>query len=137
MAAMMQMSHCVGVRRGADVFDNAKVAKRNLLYGPSTWGVNLGVHKDFHLGDRVTATLGADVQNLFNHRLLSPNVDDGGGGGSFANLGSFTLDVDPATLQDAFTLAFSREEPGLPAVRGCACEGNRQNCPREPDQHRR
>jgi hypothetical protein len=84
---------------GADVLSNPKLAKRNLLYGPGTWGVNLGLHKDFHFGERVTATLGADVQNLFNHRLFSPNADDGGGGGSFANLGDFSIGVDPATLK--------------------------------------
>jgi hypothetical protein len=84
---------------GADVFSNPKLAKRNLLYGPGTWGVNLGLHKDFHFGERVTATLGADVQNLFNHRLFSPNADDGGGGGSFANLGDFSVGVDPVTFK--------------------------------------
>jgi hypothetical protein len=84
---------------GADVLSNPKLAKRNLLYGPGTWGVNLGLHKDFRFGERVTATVGADVQNLFNHRLFSPNADDGGGGGSFANLGDFNIAVDPATLQ--------------------------------------
>jgi hypothetical protein len=84
---------------GADVLSNPKLAKRNLLYGPGTWGVNLGLHKDFHFGERVTATIGADVQNLFNHRLFSPNADDGGGGGSFANLGDFSVGVDPATLK--------------------------------------
>ena len=84
---------------GADVLSNPNLAKRNLLYGPGTWGVNLGVHKDFHFGDRVTATFGADIQNLFNHRLFSPNNDDGGGGGSFANLGDFFIGVDPTTLK--------------------------------------
>lgn len=84
---------------GADVLSNPTLAKRNLLYGPGTWGVNLGVHKDFHFGERVTATFGIDVQNLFNHRLFSPNADDGGGGGSFANLGDFNIAVDPTTLQ--------------------------------------
>jgi hypothetical protein len=84
---------------GADVLSNPKLAKRNLLNGPGTWGVNLGLHKDFHFGERVVATLGADVQNLFNHRLFSPNADDGGGGGSFANLGDFSVGVDPVTLK--------------------------------------
>jgi hypothetical protein len=84
---------------GADVLSNPKLAKRNSLYGPGTWGVNLGLHKDFHFGERVTATLGADVQNLFNHRLFSPNADDGGGGGSFANLGDFSVGVDPVTFK--------------------------------------
>jgi hypothetical protein len=40
---------------------------------------------------------GADVDNLFNHPLLSPNSDAGGGGGEFAWLGSFTVRVDPTT----------------------------------------
>jgi hypothetical protein len=84
---------------GADVLSNPTLAKRNLLYGPGTWGVNLGVHKGFHFGERVTATFGVDVQNLFNHRLFSPNADDGGGGGSFANLGDFNIAVNPTTLQ--------------------------------------
>jgi hypothetical protein len=84
---------------GADVFDNKQLAKRNMLTGPGTWGVNLGVHKDFHFGERVIATLGADIDNVFNHPLFSPDSDYGGGGGPFANLGDFTLGVDPATLK--------------------------------------
>jgi hypothetical protein len=84
---------------GADVFDNPEIAKRNLLIGPGTWGVNLGVHKDFHFGDRVVATFGADIDNLFNHPLFSPDNDYGGGGGPFAFLGDFNIAVDPATLE--------------------------------------
>jgi hypothetical protein len=80
---------------GADVFDNPNVAKRNLLMGPGTWGVNLGVHKNFHLGERFTAELGADINNVFNHPLLSPDSDYGGGGGPFALLGDFSIAVDP------------------------------------------
>jgi len=79
---------------GADVFDNANVAKRNLLMGPGTWGVNLGIHKNFHLGDRFTAELGADFNNIFNHPLFSPDSDYGGGGGPFALLGDFNIAVD-------------------------------------------
>jgi len=82
---------------GADVFSNPANAKRNLLWGPSTWGVNLGIHKDFHFGERVTAQLGADVDNLFNHPLFSPNADAGGGGGTFALLGDFNIRVDQTT----------------------------------------
>ena len=84
---------------GADVFDNPKVAKRNLLTGPGTWGVNLGVHKNFRFGERFTAELGADFNNVFNHRLFSPDSDYGGGGGPFAFLGDFNVAVDPATLR--------------------------------------
>lgn len=84
---------------GADVFSNPKVAKRNLLWGPGTWGVNLGVHKDFHLNDRISLQFGADVDNIFNHPLLSPDQDTGGGGGPFAMLGEFFIRVDPNTLK--------------------------------------
>jgi len=89
---------------GADVFDNPKIAKRNLLIGPGTWGVNLGVHKDFHFGERVTATFGADVDNLFNHPLFSPDNDYGGGGGPFAFLGDFNVAVDPVTLKPVINM---------------------------------
>jgi hypothetical protein len=83
---------------GSDVFDNSQVAKRNILWGPGAWGVNLGLHKDFHFGDRVIASLGADVNNAFNHPLRSPNSDFGGGGGTFAYIGGFNIHVDPNTL---------------------------------------
>lgn len=84
---------------GSDVFNGATVAKRNLMTGPGTWGVNLGIHKDFRFGERVTATFGADFDNVFNHPLFSPDSDYGGGGGPFAFLGDFNVGVDPATLQ--------------------------------------
>ena len=79
------------------MFSDPRVAKRNMLWGPGTWGVNLGVHKDFRFSERVNAQLGADVNNIFNHPLLSPNSDYGGGGGPFAWLGSFRIDVDQTT----------------------------------------
>ena len=82
---------------GPDVFTQAGVAKRNMLWGPGTWGVNLGLHKDFHFTERVNVQLGADVDNVFNHPLLSPNSDAGGGGGDFARLGSFNVRVDQIT----------------------------------------
>jgi hypothetical protein len=84
---------------GADLFSNAQIAKRNLLYGPGTWGVNLGIHKTFHFGERVAAMFGADINNLFNHPMFSPDSDYGGGGGPFAFLGDFDIGVDPATLK--------------------------------------
>jgi hypothetical protein len=89
---------------GADIFDNPKIAKRGLLRGPGTWGVNLGIHKDFHFGERVVATFGADVDNVFNHPLWSPDNDYGGGGGPFAFLGDFNVAVDPATLRPVLNM---------------------------------
>ena len=76
---------------GDDFFSNPAVVKRNGLVGPGSVGVNLGVHKVFRVGERVRADLGADINNLFNHPLFSP--DDN----SIANLGSFAIDVDPVT----------------------------------------
>jgi len=55
------------------------------------WGVNLGVHKNFQFNERVSANIGADVDNIFNHPLLAPDFSDGGSGGGFANVGDFFL----------------------------------------------
>ena len=74
---------------GADFFSNPKAATRNLLLGPGTWGVNLGIQKRFRIGERIGASLGADFDNILNHPLIS-STDT-----SFANLGSFSMDVDP------------------------------------------
>ncbi len=82
---------------GADVFTQASVAKRNMLWGPGTWGVNLGVHKDFRFSERVNAQFGADVDNIFNHPLFSPDASAGGGCGTFALLGDFNVEVDQTT----------------------------------------
>jgi hypothetical protein len=79
---------------GATLFSNPGVPRRGLLQGPGAWGVNFGVHKNFQLTERVIASLGADVDNIFNHPLLAPDLNDGGGGGSFANVGDFNLLVD-------------------------------------------
>jgi hypothetical protein len=80
---------------GADFFSNPAVAKRNILFGPSLWGVNLGVHKNFVITERVAVNFGADVDNIFNHPLLAPDLNDGGGGGNFANVGDFSMAVNP------------------------------------------
>lgn len=78
---------------GADVLDNPKAAKRNFLTGPGTWGVNLGVRKNFRLAEQVRLHFDAIFDNVFNHPLLSPNDIN------FANLGSFSLAVDPKTAK--------------------------------------
>ncbi len=80
---------------GADFLSNPAVAKRNMLIGPGMWGVNLGLHKNFKVTERVSANIGADVDNIFNHPILAPDFNNGGGGGSFANVGDFSLDVSP------------------------------------------
>jgi hypothetical protein len=79
---------------GADVFDNPGVARKNLLWGPGAWGVNLGLHKEFKFGERVAATLGADFNNVFNHPIRMPNLDFADS--SFSYLGGFDVTVDPA-----------------------------------------
>jgi hypothetical protein len=82
---------------GADLLSNPAVAKRNSLVGPGAWGVNLGIHKAFPIGERVVATFGADFDNIFNHPLLAPDANFGGGGGTFAEVGDFVINVDPNT----------------------------------------
>jgi hypothetical protein len=98
---------------GATLFSDAQVAKRNLLTGPGTWGVNLGIHKNFHIGERVIAEIGADFNNIFNHPLFSPDSDTGGGGGTFAQLGDFSVGVDPATQKVIVGLDPDSGEPLL------------------------
>ena len=82
---------------GADVFTNPAVARKNLLWGPGGWGVNFGLHKDFNLGERVIASFGADVDNIFNHPIRMPNQDFGDS--SFSYLGGFDVQVNPNTLR--------------------------------------
>jgi hypothetical protein len=78
---------------GADFFSNPAVARRNILMGPGQWGVNLGVHKNFAVTERLAISFGADVNNIFNHPLLAPDWGDGGnvGTGGFSNIGEFNM----------------------------------------------
>ena len=80
---------------GADVFNNPAIARKNILWGPGAWGVNFGLHKDFKLGERVTAALGADVDNIFNHPIRMPDLDFADT--NFSNLGTFNIAIDPST----------------------------------------
>ncbi len=80
---------------GSDVFTNPGVARKNFLWGPGAWGTNFGLHKDFKLGERVTAQLGADFNNIFNHPIRMPNQDFADS--SFSYLGGFNIQVDPIT----------------------------------------
>ena len=81
---------------GADVLDNPDNVKRNSIAGPGTWGVNLGVRKFFRFSETTKLELGADINNVFNHPLLSPTnaaLFD------FARVGSFSVRVNPTTKQ--------------------------------------
>jgi hypothetical protein len=78
---------------GADALDNPNLARRNILTGPGTWGVNLGLHKFFKIKENVQLEVGADFDNVFNHPLRSPADIN------FAHLGVFFLDVDPVTAK--------------------------------------
>jgi hypothetical protein len=76
---------------GADALNNPSIARRNSLIGPGTWGVNLGIGKNFKFSERVVLRLGADFNNVFNHPLRSPDNNE------FANLGSFSVRVNQVT----------------------------------------
>jgi len=84
---------------GSNLFTQPGVAVRNAIYGPSTYGINLGVHKTFAITERVGIQLGADINNVLNHPMLSPDVNDGGGCEltCISNVGSFSLSVNQAT----------------------------------------
>jgi hypothetical protein len=80
---------------GADLLDNPAIVRRNSLTGPGTWGVNLGVHKNFRIAEGLRLEVGADFNNVFNHPLRSPtNPDDAF---NFTHIGTFFVEVDPAT----------------------------------------
>ena len=81
---------------GAGLFDNPQVATRNILFGPGTYGVNMGIRKVFRFHERLRAELGADFNNIFNHPLKSPDNYDIG------LLGNFSMGVNPKTLQPEF-----------------------------------
>ncbi|HEU0176411.1 MAG TPA: carboxypeptidase regulatory-like domain-containing protein [Blastocatellia bacterium] len=74
---------------GADLLNNPAVARRNFLTGPGSWGVNLGVHKNFALTEKFRLQVGADFNNVFNHPLWSPLGSDIG------KLGEFFVSLDP------------------------------------------
>lgn len=78
---------------GSDLFTNPNIAVRNLLTGPSTYGLNLGLKKIFSISEQVRLELGADANNILNHPLKSPDSYDIGA------LGNFTLMVNPTTLK--------------------------------------
>jgi hypothetical protein len=82
---------------GAGLFDNPQVAKRNSLFGPGTYGLNVGMRKVFRFTERLRAELGADFNNILNHPLKSPDNYDIG------LLGNFTMGVNPTTLGPEYT----------------------------------
>jgi hypothetical protein len=110
---------------GSDFFNGAAVAKRNTLIGPSLWGLNLGVHKNFRVTERVTASLGADFNNVLNHPLLGPDLNDGGGGGTFAMVGDFYL-PDPIAGPPGQQPVLVPITSNTPPAGGCPISG--PNC---------
>jgi hypothetical protein len=81
---------------GADALDNQNIVRRNTLTTPRTWGANLGVRKFFKFTEKTKLEVGADLNNAFNHPLLMPTDLFTS---SFANLGSFSMRVNPTTLK--------------------------------------
>src|SRR5271157_2932245 len=100
---------------GADLFSASSVAGRNILQGPGAWGVNLGIHKQFHAGERVAILFGADIDNLFNHPLFMPTQDYAGGGGSFAQVGDFNVLVDQTTGKVSIPVNLPSTDPNAGA----------------------
>jgi len=94
---------------GADALDNPGVVARNFLVGPGTWAVNLGLHKEFSITERVKLQVGADLNNAFNHPLFSPDNYD------FVNIGTFYLAVDPRSKQILPISNVSCDETGFAA----------------------
>jgi len=111
---------------GSDFFGNSAVAKRNVLVGPSLWGLNLGVHKNFRVTERVNASLGADFNNVLNHPLLAPDLSDGGGGGTFAMVGDFYLPDPVAGPPGKQPVLVPITSQAPPAGQGCPIGG--ANC---------
>ena len=96
---------------GSTYWSNPTVARRNALTGPSTWGVNLGVHKQFRVNDHIAVKFGADFDNVFNHAMLSPTSPD-----SFGNIGALNA-LTPASVDgvsDGTPLAPGVGSPGGP-----------------------
>ena len=94
---------------GADVFNNPGVARKNLMWGPGAWGANFGLHKDFKIGERVTASLGADFDNIFNHPIRMPDLDYADS--NFAYLGGFNIAIDPNTQRPTLASVSRNDDP--------------------------
>jgi Carboxypeptidase regulatory-like domain len=94
---------------GADVFNNPAVARKNLLWGPGAWGANFGLHKDFKIGERVTASLGADFDNVFNHPIRMPDLDYADS--NFSYLGGFNIAIDPNTKRPTLASVNRNNDP--------------------------
>jgi hypothetical protein len=109
---------------GSTYWTNPAVAKRGALTGPSTWGVNLGVHKSFHINDRIAMKIGVDADNVFNHPMLSPTSFD-----TFGNIGTINM-LTPASVDgvsDGTPLAPGVGTPGggaQPALQPVTSVGN-------------
>jgi len=81
---------------GGALFSDPNVAKRNMLFGPGTYGLNLGMRKVFRFTERLRTELGADFNNILNHPLKSPDNYDIG------LLGNFSMKVNPTTLRPEY-----------------------------------
>jgi hypothetical protein len=105
---------------GSTYWTDPAVAKRGALTGPSTWGVNLGIHKSFHVNERVSIKIGADADNVFNHAMPSPSSGSIGGQTAlegFGTVGTINM-LTPASVDgvsDGATLAAGVGTPGGPA----------------------
>ena len=79
------------------------------MWGPGAWGANFGLHKDFKIGERVTASLGADFDNVFNHPIRMPDLDYADS--NFAYLGGFNIAIDPNTQRPTLASVSRNDDP--------------------------
>jgi hypothetical protein len=105
---------------GSTYWSNPAVARRGALTGPSTWGMNLGLHKAFHVNERISIKIGADADNVFNHAMTSPSSGSIGTQTSlqgFGTVGTINM-LTPASVDgvsDGTPLAPGVGTPGGPA----------------------
>jgi hypothetical protein len=61
-----------GTIRLTDVTDLYNPSSRGFIVGPGAWTVDLALHKNFKLGERINGRLSADFFNFFNHPTDEP-----------------------------------------------------------------
>jgi hypothetical protein len=73
----------------------------NSLAGPGAWTVNMGVHKNFHVTERVSLKFEGNFMNLFNHANKgNPNPDLSAGFGQITGTASGNQLLNPTVTNN-------------------------------------